>query len=171
MRSLGLLLLRLVAGGTLAAHGYPKLFGGAGKRAPEVLTAAFGPNFPRAVERGGPRNTGAFFESIGIPQPYVGAYLAGLGEFFGGLAIVLGLKTRLAAAVAIFDLAVAIKYVHWRTGFYGEGGYEFPAALSGAFGALALTGPGVISLDALTGLKKRRRARRTPDVEETEEGG
>ena len=165
MRSLGLLLLRLVAGGTLAAHGYPKLFGGPGKRPPEILSAALGPNFPQAVERGGPRSTGAFFESIGIPQPYVGAYLAGLGEFFGGLAIMLGLKTRLAAAVAIFDLAVAIKYVHWKSGFYGEGGYEFPAALCGAFGALAFTGPGAISVDALTGLKKRRRARRPTDEE------
>lgn len=160
MRHLGLLLLRLVAGGTLMAHGYPKLFGGPGKRPPQILTTAFGSKFPEAVERGGPQNIGRWLESIGIPQPYIGAYLSGLGEFFGGLAIVLGLKARLAAAVAIFDLGVAIKYVHWKTGFYGEGGYEFPAVLSGAFAVLGLTGPGAVSVDALRGLKRRRRAAR-----------
>ena len=54
MRDLGLLLLRIVAGITLAAHGYPKLFGGPGKQPHPLLARTMGPNYPAAVERGRP---------------------------------------------------------------------------------------------------------------------
>jgi uncharacterized membrane protein YphA (DoxX/SURF4 family) len=55
MKDIGLLLLRVVAGLTLVAHGYPKLFGGPGKRPHPVLAKAMGPNYPAAVEGSWPR--------------------------------------------------------------------------------------------------------------------
>jgi putative oxidoreductase len=149
LRDAGLLLLRLGVGGTMMAHGYPKLFGGPEKPPPEMLTKALGPNFAKAVENGGPTNFAEGLEKMGVPQPLLGAYLSGLAEFGGGLGILLGLKTRLAALAVIFNLGVAIKMVHWKTGFYGQGGFEFPASVATGAATLFLTGPGAVSLDGL----------------------
>ena len=55
-RDLGLLLLRLGAGVTLMAHGYPKLFGGPEKEPPQAVAGALGPNFAPAVKQGGPES-------------------------------------------------------------------------------------------------------------------
>lgn len=149
LRDAGLLLLRLGVGGTMMAHGYPKLLGGPDKPAPEFLTKALGPNFSEAVEKGGPGNFAQGLEQMGVPQPLLSAYLAGLAEFGGGLGILLGLKTRLAALAVILNLGVAIKMVHWKSGFYGQGGFEFPASLATGAATLLLTGPGAFSLDSL----------------------
>src|SRR4051812_32717199 len=103
MRSLGLLVLRVVTGGLLVAHGYTKLFGGRGKRPPELLTEIYGPNFEKAVEEGGPDRMRATLEQIDVPAPRLSAYLSGLAEFGGGLAFLLGLRTRTAAPVVLFN--------------------------------------------------------------------
>jgi putative oxidoreductase len=149
LRSLGLLLLRLVVGGTLMAHGYPKLFGGPGKKAPERAAKILGPNWQPFFENTSPQGFAAGLERMGVSYPVAGAYASGITELFGGLALVLGLKTRLAALMVAGNLSVAIWKVHWKTGFFGEGGFEFPLSLATGAATLGLTGPGAISVDGV----------------------
>lgn len=151
MKDLGLLLLRIMTGGTLAAHGYTKLFGGSGHTPPETLTRIYGPNFAQAVDTGGPAAFAQGLEHMGVPNPKVAAYLSGAAEFGGGLALLFGLKTRLAALVVIVNMIVAIQKAHWKNGFYGQGGYEFAAQILGSAAALFLAGPGAISIDGIVG--------------------
>ena len=89
-RDLGLLLLRLGAGVTLMAHGYPKLFGGPEKEPPQPVAGALGPNFAPAVKQGGPESFAQVLAQMGVPEPQVAAVLAGLAEFGGGLGLALG---------------------------------------------------------------------------------
>jgi putative oxidoreductase len=156
LRSAGLLLLRLGVGGTLMAHGYPKLFGGPGKKPPERVAKLLGPNWPAAVERGGPEGFASALESMDVPYPLAGAYASGSAEFFGGMALILGLKTRLAALMVAGNLSVAIWKVHWQKGLYGEGGFEFPLSLATGAATLGLTGPGAVSVDGLCSKLCRR---------------
>ena len=148
MRDLGLLLLRIVAGITLAAHGYPKLFGGPGKQPHPLLTRTMGPNYPAALERSGPGFV-AGLQRMGVPYPEIAAKASGLTEFAGGLALAAGLLTRPVSFAAAFNMGVATWKAHWKNGFYGQGGYEFPLLLGTAALAIGLTGPGAISLDAV----------------------
>lgn len=149
-RDVGLLLLRVGAGVTLMAHGYPKLFGGPEKAAPKAAEF-LGPNFPAAVEQGGPAAFARALESLGVPEPQVVAVMSGIAEFGGGLALLLGAFTGPAGVIVAANMAVASRKAHWSQGFYGTGGYEFAALLGVVGGALALTGPGAISLDHLFG--------------------
>jgi putative oxidoreductase len=148
IRDLGLLLLRIVAGITLAAHGYPKLFGGPGKRPPKLLARAMGPNYPAAVERSGPGFVAAL-EKMSVPNPRAAATASGLTEFAGGLALAAGLLTRPAAAAVAVNMAVATYKAHWKNGFYGQGGIEFSLLLGTVALCLGLTGPGSLSIDDL----------------------
>lgn len=147
--SLGLLLLRVGAGLALAAHGYPKLFGGEGRQAPKWLSRLLGQNFPAAVERSGPQNFSQTLEQMEVPSPKTSAYASGLTEFGGGLALALGIATRLVTPAIIINMLVAIRKVHWQTGYYGQGGFEFPSLFVVIAGALSLTGPGRYSVDRL----------------------
>jgi putative oxidoreductase len=156
LRSLGLLLLRLVVGGTLMAHGYPKLFGGPGKKAPERAAKILGPNWQPFFERSGPQQFAAGLERMEVPYPLAGAYASGVTELFGGLAIALGLKTRLVAIPIMFNLGMAIWKVHWKTGYFGEGGFELPLSLATGAATLGLTGPGAISVDGVCSKLCRR---------------
>ena len=129
----GLLLLRLAVGLTLAAHGAQKLFGWFGGY--------------------GIAGTGQFFETIGFRPGRRHALNAGLVEFGGGLLLALGLFTPLAATLVLSVMFVAVMSVHIKNGFFAAGGgYEFNVVLAVAGLAVAFTGPGAISLDALTGL-------------------
>ena len=128
----GLLIIRLVVGLTLAAHGAQKLFGMFGSY--------------------GIAGTGGFFESIGFRPGKVLAMMAGLGETGGGLALVLGLLTPFAAAVIVAAMIVAIG-VHLEKGFFLQnGGYEYPLVIGAVAAAVAFTGPGQLSLDQMLGL-------------------
>ena len=80
MRSFGLLLPRLAAGTVLIGHGYTKLFGGRGKRPPEVLGSVVGSNFPQAVEERGPEKFAEILERIEVPAPKAAAVASGLAE-------------------------------------------------------------------------------------------
>jgi putative oxidoreductase len=149
LRSVGLLLLRVNLGGTLMAHGYPKLFGGPGKTPPPQLEKALGPNWRAYHEQSGPKGFAAYLESLEVPYPQIGAYASGLAEFLGGAAIVLGFKTRLAALAVLGNLSVAIWKAHWPKGFFGQGGYEFPMALAAEAATLEVAGPGALSIDGI----------------------
>jgi len=125
---LGSLALRIPMGIIFMAHGSHKLFGWFGGY--------------------GLEGTGQWMASIGLEPGYLMALLAGSGEFFGGLAILLGLFTRPAAAVLGFTMIVAIASVHLGNGlFMSNNGYEFGLALLSGSVALALLGGGRWSLD------------------------
>jgi putative oxidoreductase len=125
--SYGLLLLRVVIGGTMFAHGAQKLFGWFGGH--------------------GLRGTANFFGSSGWRLPLLMAVLAGLGEA-SGLAFAAGFLTPLAALGIATVMLNAIFAVHWKNGFFnGNGGLEFPLSLATVAVAVAAIGPGRFSLD------------------------
>jgi putative oxidoreductase len=158
LTDVGLLLLRLGVGAGLMTHGYPKLFGGPGKTPPAALTKLVGSNFPASVERGGIAAFSGGLERMGIPLPQQAAFAAGMTEFGGGLALALGLKTRLVAPVVLFNMLVAIRKAHWKAGFHGQGGYEMAFLFALAAATLALTGPGAYSLDGRGGVSPEKDA-------------
>ncbi|WP_413701081.1 DoxX family protein [Psychromonas sp. KJ10-10] len=124
---LGALILRVPLGIILIAHGSQKLFG---------LFGGYGL-----------QGTGQFMESIGFAPGYLMALLAGSGEFFGGLALVLGLLTRPAAIVTAFTMFMAMT-VHIGNGlFVSNNGYEYALLLAIASVALIAQGAGTFSID------------------------
>jgi putative oxidoreductase len=128
----GVLLLRVVMGLVMAGHGAQKLFGW------------FGGD--------GINGTASFVESLGWRPGRTFALLLGAGEFFGGLAFVLGFLTPFAAAVLIAGLATAAWAVHRPNGLWNSaGGFEYHLVLISAALAVAWTGPGRVSLDSLFG--------------------
>jgi putative oxidoreductase len=129
---LAMLVLRVVVGGLFAAHGAQKLFG------------SFGGH--------GIAGTGQFFEGLGLRPGERHARLAGLGEFGGGLLLILGLLTPLGAAALIGVMTVAILTVHAAKGWQAtEGGYEYNVVLGAVAFALAAAGPGAWSIDHAIG--------------------
>lgn len=125
----GPLALRVPIGIIFVAHGAQKLFG------------AFGGH--------GLEGTGQWMASIGLSPGYLMALLAGSAEFFGGLALIVGLLTRPAAAVLAFTMLVAIFGVHIDKGlFMSNNGYEYALALLAASVSLLFSGGGRLSLDA-----------------------
>jgi putative oxidoreductase len=103
LQPLALLVLRLVLGAIMIAHGYPKVFR----------------EFHHHME---------FVASLGLPGWM--AYLSAGAEFFGGIAIVLGLFTRVFSLAIVIEMGIVIAKVHFKNGLVGKGGYEFPLALA-----------------------------------------
>lgn len=129
-----LLILRLVLGTAIAAHGAQKLFGWFGGY--------------------GLKGTGGFFEGLGFRPGALFALAAGLAEFGGGLLLVLGFLGPIGPTLMLSVMLVAILTVHKGHGFFATGnGIELPVLyITGAL-AVAFAGPGSYSLDHLLGLE------------------
>lgn len=93
-----------------------------------------------------------WMESIGITPGYLMAALAGSAEFFGGLALVVGLLVRPAAVSLLIAMLVAIVSVHWVNGFFiTENGFEYAMILALISAVLLIEGAGKLSLDRRIG--------------------
>jgi putative oxidoreductase len=115
---LGILLIRVLFGAAIAAHGAQKVFGSFGGY--------------------GLRGTGGFFETVGFKPGVMFAAMAGLSELLGGLLVALGLLTPLGAAMVLAAMIVAMVGVHLKNGyaaaalgvaFTGGGAYSLDALL------------------------------------------
>src|SRR5437016_2447175 len=127
MVALGLLILRLVIGLTVAGHGAQKLFGWWG-----------GPGMNGWV--------GAM-NRMRIRPAVPWAWVSALAELLGGLGLAIGLLTPLPSLAIAGSMLVAIALVHWPKGFWTtKGGYEFNLSILAAIAAIALIGPGRYSL-------------------------
>ena len=119
-------LLRLVVGVIFIAHGWGKVT-----------------DVPGTIQQ---------FASIGIPEPHVMVYVAIAGEFFGGLGLLLGFLTRIAALGTLGTMLVAIASVHLGHGLFAKnGGYEYPLVLALVSMFFVTHGAGPFSVDAKLG--------------------
>jgi putative oxidoreductase len=131
--SVGLLVLRVIAGLTLAAHGAQKLFGW-----------FEGPGFARFAQG---------FHGSGLKPGWLWTGLVILGELGGGLSVALGFLTPLGAAGMFGVMFMAMIRVHWKNGFWnGKRGIEFTLNLAAIAVAIGIMGPADYSLDHLLGI-------------------
>jgi putative oxidoreductase len=122
------LIVRLIVGLALAAHGAQKLLGWFG-----------GP---------GLRGTAGMFENLGFRPGIIFAWMAGLGETGGGLLTLLGLGGALGPVLIVLVMIVAVGAVHISKGFFiSNGGWELNAAYVAGALAIAFCGNGAYSLD------------------------
>jgi putative oxidoreductase len=132
--SAGLLIARLVLGLFMTAHGAQKLFGWFGGY--------------------GLAGTAGFFEQIGFRPGRLFVVAASVTELTSGLLVLLGFLGPIGPALMLSVLIVATISVHWQNGvFVTSNGIEHTVVFAAGAFALALTGPGLFSLDALLGLE------------------
>ena len=120
LQPLALLVIRIALGAVMFVHGYHKVFGGLHHHADLVA-------------------------SLGLPR--WSAYLSAFIELVGGLMVLAGLFTRVAAFALCIDLSVAIAKVNFHNGLLGNDGYEFPLALAALAFGLIFFGGGPIAFD------------------------
>lgn len=121
--NIGLALVRVITGIVFAAHGYQKFF-------------VYGLD----------GTTGAFTQ-MGIPAPAITAPLVAIVELAGGIALIVGLLTRLAALGLAINMLGAIVLVRLEGGFFAPNGAEFEIVLFVACLALVIGGAGALSVD------------------------
>lgn len=122
-RSWGITILRVVIGVVFVMHGGQKLF------------------------VNGLDGVAGFMEQIGIPLPYLSGAMATFTELLGGLALVAGAFTRLAAIPLGFTMVVATVTVHLKGGFFLPAGFEYTLVLFAALVSLGFLGSGRLSVD------------------------
>lgn len=130
--SAGLAALRVIVGSVFMAHGGQKLF---------VY---------------GLEGVAGAFAGMGVPMAGLAGPAVAFVEFLGGIALILGLFTRVAGVGLAVVMVGAMAMVHLPGGFFLPNGVEFVLTLLGGAVALALAGPGAYSLDAVL---SRRQAR------------
>ena len=87
---------------------------------------------------------------LGVPAPGLFAVVVTLVELVGGIALILGLFTRVVAPLLAVDMLVATLTAHLANGFFAQnGGYEFTLMLLAAAVALTIAGPGEAALDRI----------------------
>ena len=121
--------LRVVIGLIVAGHGLQKAFGW----------------------WGGPGMTGwvGAMNRMRIRPATPWAWISMLSEVLGGIGLAVGLLTPLPSLAIAGSMLVAIALVHWPRGFWvTKGGYEFNLSILAAIAAIAIAGPGSLSLDA-----------------------
>jgi putative oxidoreductase len=127
------LLLRLAVGLAFAAHGSQKAFGWWG-----------GP---------GPQGWGGAITAMGFRPVWLFTWVSILAELVAGLLLAAGFLTPAMAAVLVAQSVVIVFKVHWAKGFFSQkGGFEYPLLLAVAAVAVAIMGPGQISVDHVIGL-------------------
>jgi putative oxidoreductase len=131
---LGSLFMRLVLGIIMVAHGYTK-----------IIPSGALYSFSHTVFR--------------MHLPIWLGYVSAFTEFFGGMLIIVGLLTRVAAFMTAIDLTVAIIKVHLHGGLLGPNSFALPLALCAISVMLVFTGCGWLGLDDFVGRGKGARAR------------
>jgi putative oxidoreductase len=129
-----LLIGRIIVGGVFMAHGSQKLFGAFG-----------GPGLSGVVQMMGPLG-----------------YLVTIGEFFGGLGIIVGFLSRFSAAAIIVIMLGAIAMVHGKVGFFmnwmgqqGGEGFEYHLLAIAILSTILIAGPGRFAIGRFLPLPKR----------------
>lgn len=126
----GIALVRAVVGGVFLAHGSQKLF-----------SFSF-------------HGVAGFFAHLGIPAPAFSAVVVTLVEFIGGIALLLGVGTRVAALLLAIDMIGAIVFVHGKAGFFLPAGFEYALTMLAVNLGLLLAGPGAAAIDNAIGRRK-----------------
>jgi putative oxidoreductase len=130
----GALVMRLVLGAIVVAHGYQKV-----------------------IPRGALYSFTHLVAHLGLP-PWLG-YVSAFTEFFGGMLLIVGLLTRIAAFLVTIDMAVAILKVHLHGGLLGNNSFALPLSCFALALMLLFTGAGAMALDDLMGRGGSGRAR------------
>jgi putative oxidoreductase len=126
--------MRLVLGVIMVSHGYTKI----------IPTGALY-TFSHTVGR--------------MHLPVWLGYLAAFSEFFGGMLLIVGLLTRVAALMTAIEMAVAIIKVHLHGGLLGSNSFAFPLACFAIALMLVFTGCGWLGLDDFVGKGRGTRAK------------
>jgi putative oxidoreductase len=151
LRDYAALPLRLILGVAFLYHGFPKVFYAEGHT-----------GFVRMLQ------------DIGIPAPELMAWVVGVVEVLGGLALIAGAFVMPAATLLIVDMLVALFKVHLPNGFnfihivgmtdtgpqFGIPGYEVNLIYIAGLVSLILGGAGALSVDTM--LRARRGAGPSP---------
>ena len=129
--SVGIAIVRVITGVIMLAHGAQKLF------------------------QFGMAGVTQSFTQMGVPLPTIVAPLVAVLEFAGGIALIVGLLTRLVSLGLAIDMLGAIFIVHLSQGFFLPNGYEFALTMFATTTALVIAGAGAFSIDQAIANRRR----------------